>query len=165
MIAGRYGYADDAKVEAAGDRARRRGYYLLGEFLLITDWKTGRSRSRVRRNSAAAVEDATKLALSTSDEELRVGVLTVLHGVAMPTASVLLHLAHHDPYPILDFRALWSLGVDHIPSTWTFPFWTTYVAECRRLANAAGVAMRVLDRALWQYSKEQQPTPGLIASG
>jgi hypothetical protein len=33
----------------------------------------------------------------------------------------------------------------------------TYTRECRSLATAAGVLMRTLDRALWQYSKEHQP--------
>jgi hypothetical protein len=30
-----------------------------------------------------------------------------------------------------------------------------YVGICRRLASQAGVQMRTLDRALWQWSKEK----------
>ena len=45
----------------------------------------------------------------------------------MPTASVPLHLAHRDPQPILDFRALWSLGVDKQPSYYSFELWERYV--------------------------------------
>lgn len=156
VIASRYAYADDAAVEIAGRRAQGRGYYLRDEFLLVTGWKTRRTRSRVRMNSTDAIEDSTRLALATSDEKLRIAVLTLLEGVAMPTASVLLHLAHRDRYPILDFRALWSLGVSEVLPVWTFAFWHAYTAECRRLAAAADVSMRVLDRALWQYSKEHQ---------
>ena len=96
------------------------------------------------------------MALTTSDERLRIGVLTLLQGVEMPTASVLLHLGHRDPYPILDVRAIWSLGVDKQPSYYSFESWWAYTEKCRALADEAGVSMRVLDRALWQFSSEMQ---------
>lgn len=60
-----------------------------------------------------------------------------------------------DLYPILDYRALWSLGIDP-PPAYDFPFWRAYTLACRELAAGAGVSMRDLDRALWQYSKENQ---------
>ena len=37
-------------------------------------------------------------------------VLIALEGVGVPTASMLLHFAFPDDYPILDVRALESLG-------------------------------------------------------
>ncbi len=151
-----YMYQDDSEVSAIGARVRERGWYLGAEMRAVALWKTRRSRSRVSRNTAAAVPDATALALSTSDERLRVGALTLLQGVEMPTASVLLHLAHREPYPILDFRALWSLGVTEPPSYYSFEFWQAYVVKCRQLAKSAGVSMRTLDRALWQYSAMHQ---------
>jgi hypothetical protein len=83
-------------------------------------------------------------------------VLTQLQGVLIPVASVLLHLAHRDPYPILDVRALWSLGVDEQPSYYSFELWWAYTETCRALASQAGVDMRTLDRALWQYSRDRQ---------
>lgn len=61
-------------------------------------------------------------------------------------------------YPILDFRALWSLGQTNTPSSYTFDFWWAYVEHARGLADEAGLRMRTLDRALWQYSKERQRT-------
>jgi len=78
----------------------------------------------------------------------------LLSGVGWPMASVILHWCHADPYPILDFRALWSLGLDPLPP-YDFDLWRAYTGHCRGLA-AAGVTMRDLDRALWQYSKEKQ---------
>lgn len=71
-------------------------------------------------------------------------------------ASVILHLYHRERYPILDFRALWSLSVD-VPAFYRFPFWWGYVEYCRELAERTGMDMRTLDRALWQYSRENQP--------
>ena len=58
-------------------------------------------------------------------------------------------------YPILDFRALWSVGVK-APLKYSFDFWWRYTVFFRRLATRAGVRMRTLDKALWQYSKEHQ---------
>ena len=63
--------------------------------------------------------------------------------------------AHRDPYPILDYRALWTLGVEK-PPAYHFDLWSAYTQYCRELAREIGVSMRDLDRALWQYSKENQ---------
>ncbi|MFW6153734.1 MAG: hypothetical protein ACOC95_00790 [Planctomycetota bacterium] len=119
-------------------------------------WKSPRSQSKCRRNKASEIAETTGLALKTQSEHLRIDVLRCLHGVDWPTASVLLHIAHPDPYPILDVRALWSLGLDKKPSYYTFEFWMQYVQICRNLATEYDVDMRTLDRALWQYSKEHQ---------
>jgi len=154
--ASRYAYADDAEVEAIGDRARERGWYTRDEFLTVARWKSPRSRTRCEENDEAAVKAATQLALSTPDERQRIEALIQLHGVAYPTASVLLHLAHRDPYPIIDFRALWSLRVESRPGNYSFAFWWAYAQACRTLAMEAGVRMRTFDRALWQFSKERQ---------
>lgn len=158
--ASRYAYADDAEVEAIGDRARERGWFTRDEFLEVARWKTPRSRKRCEENDASVVKDITQRALSTPDERQRIEALTQLHGVEFPTASVLLHLAHRDPYPIIDYRALWSLGVESPPATYSFTFWWAYTQACRSLATDAGVRMRTFDRALWQFSKERQPPKG-----
>jgi hypothetical protein len=100
--AARYSYADDAAVEAIGEEAGRRGWYTRADFLKVTLWKTARSRSRCAMNSEATVKEATAVALRTTDERLRIGVLTLLQGVGTPTASALLHLALPDRYPIID---------------------------------------------------------------
>ncbi len=136
-------------------RARAAGYYTKPDFLVLTRWKTPRSQPKCESNSAEFIEEATSVALSARDERLRIGVPRLLSGVDWPTASVLLHFGSRDPYPILDFRALWSLGWEKPPS-YTFPFWWEYVQTCRKLAEESGVSMRELDRALWQYSKENQ---------
>jgi hypothetical protein len=98
----------------------------------------------------------TRTALSTESEQLRVEVLTLLNGVSWPTASVILHFCHREAYPILDFRALWSLGVEANDVRYNFDLWWGYTQACRRLAEETGLSMRELDRALWQYSKENQ---------
>lgn len=79
----------------------------------------------------------------------------LLDGVSWPVASVLLHFGSCDRYPILDFRALWSLRIK-VPKQYDFGFWWAYTLYCRSLADEHNVSMRTLDRALWQYSKEKQ---------
>ncbi len=137
-------------------RVREVGYYSKPDFLVLTRWKSPRAQPRCEQNPEEFIEEATRTALGARDERLRIGILRLLDGVDWPTASVLLHFGSRDPYPILDFRALWSLGVEK-PPVYTFAFWWEYVQVCRRLAEQAGVSMRELDRALWQYSKGNQP--------
>src|SRR4029453_1613085 len=100
-----------------------------------------------RENKAGDVEVVTRAALTSSDERVRIETFTVLRGVSWPTASVLLHFGHSDPYPILDYRALWSRGVDLAP-LYTFGVWWSYVQFCRSLAEQCGVSIRTLDKAL-----------------
>ena len=137
-------------------KVKKRGYYLQKEFLTLAVWKSPRPRPRYERNPSALIKEVTGLALSAKAEQVRIMLPTVLDGVGMPVASVLLHFGSTDPYPILDFRALWSLGID-APPGYTFDFWWDYTEYCRKIAGENGVSMRTLDRALWQYSKENQP--------
>ena len=68
---------------------------------------------------------------------------------------MILHFCDRAPYPILDYRALWSLGTG-VPPTYSLTFWMRYTDFVRGLAERTGSSMRIVDRALWQYSKEQQ---------
>ena len=116
-------------------------------------WKTVRSRPRVAANTEAAIVDATGRSLAAGDEATRIAALLELEGVGVPTASTLLYFAFPDDYPILDVRALESLGVKP-RSTYPVSFWLEYLDACRELARRAGVSLRTLDKALWQHSKE-----------
>lgn len=154
--ASRYLVKSDAHVETViAPQVRARGYFTRPEFLALCRWKTPRSQPRVASNPDGFIQAVTQTALSTPEERLRIEVLTLLDGVSWPTASVLLHFGHADPYPILDFRALWSLGVEN-PPRYAFDFWWEYTCYTRQLAAESGVSMRVLDRALWQYSAENR---------
>jgi hypothetical protein len=154
--AARYASADDTGVEAIGEEARQRGWYTRDEFLAVMRWKSVRTHSLCERNTEAAVVKATKSALYVHDQPSRVRALTALQGVGLQSASILLHFAHRDPYPILDDRALWSLSVDPPPTSYSFELWWQYARKCRALGYEAGVSMRTLQRALWQYATEHQ---------
>lgn len=154
-LASWYEYPDgDRKVMRIGEKAGERGYFTKPEFLEVCEWKTKRSKSRVKKNHAEEIREATQIALASKSEELRIWSPMALYGVSWATSSVLLHLAHRDPYPILDFRALESLGIPRtvVP---TMEFWKAYVNKFRELQTLSGTDPRTLDRALWQWSKER----------
>jgi hypothetical protein len=154
-LAARFPEIDDSGTHHKAAAARARGYYTRAEFLLVCAWKTPRSRPKVQANGAAAIRAATAIALSpASTERARIEALTSLEGVGVPTASTLLYFAFPGDYPILDVRALHALG--HKPrSVYPASYWLAYLEACRDLAARHGVSLRMLDKALWQWSKEQ----------
>ena len=155
--AGRYSIGADEEflTDQVGPAARARGYLTRKEFLSICEWKTPRSRPRCASNAEALVREATRFALASTQEPLKIGVLQLLAGVGWPTASVILHFCDRGEYPIIDYRALWSLG-NSPPAQYTFDFWSSYTEYVRGLARDLELPMRTIDRALWQYSKERQ---------
>jgi hypothetical protein len=153
-LAERFPVMDDAPGLRLGEAVRARGHYTRAEFVEVCGWKTVRSRPKVAANSEPAVVDATGRALAAVDEATRISALLELEGVGVPTASTLLYFVFPDDYPILDVRALESLGVTP-RSTYPVNFWLAYLTTCRTLARDAGVSIRTLDKALWQHSKER----------
>ena len=150
----RYDVSTDALIECdIAPRVKAAKFLSKDDFLAICAWKTPRSKTQCSRNTENEVCEITRIALSASSEKVRLEILRLLHGVEYPTATVILHWCHEDFYPIIDFRAAWSLGV---VEQYRMPFWLEYTDYCRELATRNKVSMRTLDRALWQYSKENQ---------
>lgn len=152
----RFSDASDAFIEKdIAPAVRRQGYLTRDQFLRIAEWKTARSRPRCERNTDAYVREVTGAALGSTYEGFKINALRLLEGVEWPTASVILHFCDRGRYPILDVRALWASGLDKPPSH-SFALWMAYTEYLRGVAERAGVSMRTLDKALWQYSKEKQ---------
>ena len=121
----------------------------------VAYWKSPRIIHHIEKNDNNEVKEITSRAFSAINEGGRIEPLLLLNGVWWPTASVILHFFHRDPYPILDFRAMWSISLENY--TYSLPFWQEYTSFCRDIAQRNQVDMRTLDRALWRYSKENQP--------
>jgi thermostable 8-oxoguanine DNA glycosylase len=155
-LAARYEYEDDEEVITIGAAASQRGYYTLEEFRTVCRWKTKRSQRHVLNNSRETVEEQTRIALSEeSTERERMRALRSLNGVGLRTASALLHLADAERWPILDVRALHALGVKGITS-YSFKLWSEYVPVWLDLKEQAAVGGRILDRSLWQWSRDNR---------
>jgi len=153
--AGKYDHKEDAKVLQIGKDVKRQGFFTRDELISVCLWKSPRSISYCRKNTEEEVKEITRIAMDTKCERLRIEVLRLLHGVDWPTASVLLHIAHTEKYPLIDWRALWSLGWEH-ETSYNYQFWMRYTEKCRRLSDQTDLCMRKVDRALWKYSKENQ---------
>jgi hypothetical protein len=133
----------------------QQGFLTKDQFVRVCEWKSPRAKPRFESNDADLIQEVSALARTTTSERMRIQAWTLLDGVKWPTASVFVHFAFPDQYPILDVRALWSLGVDR-PSAYSFSFWSKYTDACRTLAKKAKVTMRGLDQALWKFSQDKQ---------
>lgn len=149
---------DDALL-AIAKVARKRGSLTRTKFLKFYRWKTRRTMALAESNRDSLIEEASAVAFGAKAEELRIGALMTLRGVSWPVASAILHWVFDEQYPLLDFRALWSLNITKVPA-YDFAFWHAYVTACRTIAKENSITLRTLDRALWQHSFEQQPSGG-----
>ncbi len=143
---------------------RKRDYLYLtkDELKKVIKWKLctqpGRKTmnlNRLETKSNNYIKCITSDALTITNDYLSFKKLTnLIPGVGDAIGSTILHFFHSKRYPIWDFRARWSiqLGINHI----TIKGWKDYVCFCRKTAEKYKVCMRTLDRALWQYSKENQ---------
>ncbi len=152
--ANRFQYNSDVDIESIAKIVKKQGYSTKIQLQEICKWKTHRSKKKVENNSEPFVKEITSFSFSTKDERSRIESLTLLDGVSWPTASVILHFCHPEKYPILDFRALESFGIEKKNITYDFTFWSAYVEECRAISKKTRHDMRTIDKALWQYSKE-----------
>lgn len=141
QYASRYSYGrSELEVIENAEQIKNRGYLTKKELQMIGEWKTPRSKSRIASNSEDYIKEITQIAFSTKNEKLRIEILNLLTGVSWPTASVLLHFYHTEKYPIIDFRALYSLSCEHIkPQDYRFEFWQKYTGFTREIADQAEV--------------------------
>ncbi len=155
-------YGNDEALEArlkghVRERFKQGEYSLTkGLFLEIANWKTPRQRKQYEKNPSSFIAEITGISFEHGrDEKIRIEVLRLLEGVDYPVASVLLHFAFPEQYPILDFRVIWSLGLER-PPAYSFDFWWYFVERMRDESKRHNVSLRELDKALWVYSKEHQ---------
>jgi hypothetical protein len=149
-----------------GPAVARRGYYKKDELAQVGEWKSPRIRKRLAQNSSTDVEDITRMALA-APERLQHRVLGSLHGIRDPVATAVLTIWAPDLHTVLDFRAVEALDALHrlgavsetLPKheVGSLPDYVAYLECCRAIARRLGVDLRDLDRALWQWSKEDMP--------
>ncbi len=121
----------------------------------IYEWKTrGRGRSRLNSYSEAEICEALQIAVNAAQPRSAIAVLTGLYGVHTPVASAIATVIHPDRYTIIDFRALHALGQSSVDNS--IPFYLAYLDYCISLASRWDLPLRNLDRALWQWSRNQE---------
>ncbi len=151
----RYDYAAAPKLEHIRPQVKAQGFLTVAQLHELASWKSKRRAELATKNSEEFVREITSFAFSSTFEQSRIGSLVLLSGVQFPTASVILHFCVDDTYPILDFRAIWSLGLEK-PAVYSPEYWIKYTNVCRSLAVKHNLSVREFDMALWQFSKEHQ---------
>jgi hypothetical protein len=148
----RYIFTDDEIVSSCMMKAAQRGHMTRNDLLVVAKWKWrgGRTRQLCERNTDAEVQEISEISFAANSERLKIGALLALNGVQWPMASVILHFAFPDRYPILDVRVMRSASGSTI---YNFERWQRYVGLCRAHAERCGVTLRTLDKALWARDK------------
>lgn len=150
----RYSYTCDDCARAAGKRIAKGGYS-REDVAAIVEWKTkGRCRSLFKRNTSTQVCTALRRAveaIANRDDELAMQSLMRLRGVGVPVASTILTFIDPRKYTIIDFRALESLNCLRKGQP-SLALYFMYLKRCREIAKENCVSLRVLDKALWQWS-------------
>ena len=158
-------YAKEYKYDARGfdpeahvRQAVQRGYMTPADLDQVAGWKWRGSRTRdlCCGNSPEDVKEISQTAFSTKSERLKIGALLSLAGVNWPMASVILHFAYPNRYPILDVRAMAAVG--STPS-YSFKKWKEYTELCRATARQHGIDLRTLDKALWGHAGQPSKVP------
>lgn len=156
-LAARYGYEQDNEVLAAGARIAS-GDYGRENLKVIVRWKSARRIAFIDHNTDSEIARALRFASNErTSEGSAIETLDGLHGVGVPMASAILTAVFPTKYTIIDVRALESLGVTQWPND-SAEYYMRYLQKCRELAHRYNVPLRTLDRALWQWSKEQSKT-------
>lgn len=137
------------------DWFRKHRYLNKDIFVRLGRWKTKRQTKNYLRNSDEFIRLTTRKALQKKDEKIKIEILMELYGVSWSVASVILHFAFPNKYPILDFRAIWSLGFEQ-PKNYNFYFWQQYINRFRKLCEDTNLSARTIDRGLWMFSKLNQ---------
>lgn len=142
-----------AAAIAAGEAAQDGGYSRDG-LLDVVKWKAARRQDLIT-STDAVIRATTADAFETNDEVERMEKLTELPGIGVPQASALLLFALGEDFPILDVNALEALG-HRGRGQYPASFWVRYLNHVRALAAANGMTPRQVDKALWEFRKQQK---------
>lgn len=159
--------ADDEFVETSRLMAdlkcvKSRGYFTKDEFLKMGMWKSPRPKQRYLRNSGRYVSSISKKVFSARSEEDRIGLLTNLDGVSIPTASAILTLVDPKNYGVIDIR-VWQVlylygSANEKPNGTNFSLdnWLFYLNTIRSYAKKFDVTARDIERTLFLHHRAIQ---------
>jgi hypothetical protein len=146
---------------------RERGHLVRDEFFDICYWKSERPKYLVRTNSDSDIQEISKIAFAVS-ERFRSGILSLLHGVLVPTASAILTVWNQDAHTVYDRRvrdALLTLEhprLDPASIKAARSSYHEYLLLVRTISTDLKVSLRELDKAFWiwdKISKQYTTTP------
>lgn len=127
--------------------------YLSKElFVRVAKWKSVRNTRRYESNPDEKIRAQTTVAFQ-ADDATAINALRELDGVALRTASAILHWMRPDEFPILDYRVLAALG-EPVPKSYEdVHFYTGIADRVKGLSRKHSLNLRTIDRALWTWDK------------
>jgi hypothetical protein len=149
-------------LEAVMPEVRQKGYLDREVFLRLARWKSPRPRRFYESNTSAKVRASTGQAFQASSVAKAAGTLSLppqkLAGVALRTATAILHWMRPNEFPILDVRIVRALGEPQ-PSSWeNVDFYASIAEKCRAHSRRLRIDLRTLDRAMWAWDKQYSPS-------
>jgi len=150
----------------ANIRATRQPLFLnAGDFDIILRWKLrsqyGRQKHWRQANTDEVIRSVTGVALTVThpdpdyELELRVGLLCILRGVAVPVASAILTLVFPETYGVIDFRA-WRQVFGKERSGFMISDYKRYLNAIRPLAQELGCTVQEVDLAIWEMDRQSK---------
>jgi hypothetical protein len=145
--------AEEQLFERDFAEARRQGFLSKELFIRVARWKSVRQTQNYESNSFESIRAATAEAFTAANDASALSALMQLKGVALRTASAILHWMIQDRFPILDVRVVAALGLTESASYEDFGFYSLVATRVRDLARECDIDLRTTDRALWAWDK------------
>ena len=146
----------DRNAEHAFERdfqeARRLRYLPKELFVRVAKWKSVRNTRRYESNPDDKIRAQTTTAFQAVDATA-INALRELNGVALRTASAILHWMRPDEFPILDYRVMAALGEPAPKSYEDVHFYIGIADRVKALSRKHSLSLRTMDRALWTWDK------------
>ncbi len=145
----------DEDIVSLSENIRIKREFNLNDIKQFADWKAPRIGIKIVRNEKQLIKDVSDFVFRSKHPKSKIEGLQIIHGVGYPLASTILHFLYPNDFAIIDVRALWSLD-ENRPNFYTYDFYERYNNTCKMLSRELNVYLRLVDKGLWQYSKENQ---------
>jgi len=109
---------------------------------------------RLTTFNLSAVEKISKLAFEVNSDKLRIKLLTVIDGVGLAVASVVLTFYDPDHYGVLDFHA-WNGLFKNSKKVFTEKDCLEYFNKLREISKKLGLPCRDIEKALFKKDLEK----------
>ena len=144
---------------------KQQGFLTKEKLLKILRWKSPRPLRFYESNDEKFVQETTKLAFTTKDENLKIHILTALNGVNYPAASAILMFYDRSKYPVLDIR-VWKqlykfklVDGNERGQSFSLQQWNKYLKVIRNLAAELNITVRQTEKRIFDHDRNTQTSP------
>ena len=168
-LAGRFSYDGGDLLPEVENLYQKQGYLTHAQACDLRKWKTARHWKTFRDgNSDVCVQLRTSLAAMAAEQHLNhpdfaAWILTRMSGIGIATASPFLTAWNSNEFGIIDVRVWHALHTltdaeRFKEKTLQLNDFRLYILLLRRWRDLEGVSPRLIDKALWQFDKENPTT-------